>query len=741
MLACNKTYNALSQSISLSLIKKLNTTLFIKQEWSDDELDSLLRTYDLEVPTADAMDYKSNDSNTNINNNNNKLSVKGHNNNNNNLNVGKLNKYSSLQMIKDYSKSLPGNIGKGIGKIKSVSQRDIKVPIKPYGGHVEASHSAIEEEFGSDTQHIKEYNVKKRNKLGRDKNRKAVVDIPLQVLRIKDTNNKTHKEHIVSSISDHALVGMESQATQIIIKFHDNRDYFLTFETNQQCIEFRDLIEKLRKFNLKMITNRPPNKNGHKGTMTAAMTVGNLPTNLNREFRSSSMSQSTTSTVQLKPGRLETPQYNANVENNTGFFDDDDEMSMSQQTHPNGGGLLLQPNGTRNTREHGARDRFDTEMFEGAADDGNVYTGMQTSNVVYRIIKINKWGTKKERTMIVHKADRTVRLFDDKRRCHSEYPLKIMATLDIIDSLNVEVVFTLDQKPTQFVFRSHVDMWDFVEQIRTIAPNEIMVNDRRIGNSKKATIAPKGSGKNSNNMNNSNTERPRSSTKDMLGLNDDKTDDGDDEETELAFNEDLDVNPNVLRYSVLRLIRSQARVRGAGVNQQVTWRQHRRCIYLDLEKRIVRMLTLGMHIKDYKFEDILLLEKSYINANQLHMTCKHKQKVKEYWYEFVSPQARAEFVGRLLRALPGTKQSHSPLSSPLSQNDESSGSSTKKKKSSSSSDNKYKPQINIYADLTQQIQNGTNITESPNPDVLTQSTISPSPRSKKKEERDYHQKH
>merc|ERR1719206_1461531 len=146
--------------------------------------------------------------------------------------------------------------------------------------------------------------------------------------------------------------------------------------------------------------------------------------------------------------------------------------------------------------------------------------------------------------MIVHKADRTVRLFDDKRRCHSEYPLRIMATLDIIDSLNVEVVFKIDQKPTQFVFRSHIDLWDFVEQIRTVARDEIMVSDRRLGNDKQATIAAK-----------------RNSEITMVPADDEAA-------AAMAFDEDVDVNPNVLRYSVLRLIRSQANVRGArGANQ------------------------------------------------------------------------------------------------------------------------------------------------------------------------------
>ena len=470
-----------------------------------------------------------------------------------------------------------------------------------------------------------------------------------------------------------------------------------------------------------MVTNRPKTT-GHKSTMGPTMTVGNGVSvfAMNRDQRSSSAAVPNQGYVKLKPGGLETPAIDIN-DNNLGFYDDDDEQSMSQAMHQSvTGGLLIAPDGR--TRARGARARFDTEMFEAATDDGNVYTGMQTSNIVYRITKINKWGTKKERTMIVHKADRTVRLFDDKRRCHSEYPLQIIATLDIIDKLNVEVVFTLDQKPTQFVFRSHVDMWDFVEQIRTIA-EEIMINDRRIGNTKtRTTLGPK-------KTDDLTKKFARSTTRDMLGLVNgngaNSNEDEDDEDEELLFDEDLDVNPNVLRYSVLRLIRSQARVRGA-VNQQVTWRQHRRCMYLDLEKRIIRMLTIGMHIKDYKFEDVLLLEKSYINVNQLHITCKHQQKIKEYWYEFVSPQSRAEFVGRLLRALPGTKQSHSPLNANGSYGHlpDEYGYNNK-----SSSGDKYKPQINIYAELTTQIQNST---PSPNPDVSTQSTISPRVKKKRR---------
>ena len=220
-------YNAVSQSIILMATHKFmnqsHSTNFVdnhnhnhKQEWSDDEL-GILQSYDLEIPSV-PMEYKDNN-NSNGNLNANMPAIKP-------IRLQSVD-VGAVGLVSRF-KSLPGHIEKGFGKIKSVSTTNIgKVPIKPYGGHVEASQSAIEEEFGASIQHIKEYNVKKRNKLGRDKRRSAVVDIPLQVLRIKDTTGKTHKEHIVSSISDHALVGSEPMATQIIV------EYYLYFHLNQ----------------------------------------------------------------------------------------------------------------------------------------------------------------------------------------------------------------------------------------------------------------------------------------------------------------------------------------------------------------------------------------------------------------------------------------------------------------------------------------------------------------------------
>lgn len=320
---------------------------------------------------------------------------------------------------------------------------------------------------------------------------------------------------------------------------------------------------------------------------------------------------------------------------------------------------VINGNSRHSSRDEGERmhrPRYDTAYFEEADNDGDVYTGLRTQNIVYHIIKINKWGTRKERSMIVHKGDQIIRLFDDKRRCHSEYPLRIMATLDIFNSTTIEVVFTTDQKPTRFVFRSLMDMSHFVEQLRTIS-STIMVNDRRLGNIKQATIKSK-----TPRMIRYSVHKPRDgvhSAPNHFHFNSENSlilDSNGFHENGSSDYASTDINVNVLTFSVLRLVRSARKNKRE--QMCVTWRQHRRVLYLDLEGKKVRMLTIGLHIKDFRFEDIILLEKSYINVNQLHMQCKGKKngRAKEYWYEFVSAEARAEFVGKLLGALPGTMQ-------------------------------------------------------------------------------------
>ncbi|ETO10459.1 hypothetical protein RFI_26919, partial [Reticulomyxa filosa] len=70
-----------------------------------------------------------------------------------------------------------------------------------YQGHVYAKKEWIEEEFGKYTDTLYEFQVKKKDKWSRDQKRTLVLDISMQVLRVKDKSGKTHKEHLVSSIN------------------------------------------------------------------------------------------------------------------------------------------------------------------------------------------------------------------------------------------------------------------------------------------------------------------------------------------------------------------------------------------------------------------------------------------------------------------------------------------------------------------------------------------------------------
>ena len=57
-----------------------------------------------------------------------------------------------------------------------------------------------------------------------------------------------------------------------------------------------------------------------------------------------------------------------------------------------------------------------------------------------------------------------IRLFDDKRKCRSEYNVSIMQILDILDNRSIECTFKSDQKSTKFIFRTYIDMWHFIDQ-------------------------------------------------------------------------------------------------------------------------------------------------------------------------------------------------------------------------------------------------------------------------------------
>ena len=112
------------------------------------------------------------------------------------------------------------------------------------------------------------------------------------------------------------------------------------------------------------------------------------------------------------------------------------------------------------------------------------------------------------------------------------------------------------------------------------------------------------------------------------------------------------MNAIVLRNNIIRSIRN-TKTQGS-YDECITWRQYTRVIYLDLNNNTIQMITLGLHSKDYSFNDVMLLEKSYVNESQLHIPVKEKSKMKDYWYEFRSLQTVAEFVRSLIQELPGT---------------------------------------------------------------------------------------
>ncbi|ETN99246.1 hypothetical protein RFI_38235, partial [Reticulomyxa filosa] len=86
------------------------------------------------------------------------------------------------------------------GEKENSNARRIKRSSGPYRGHVYAKKEWIEEEFGKQAKTSYEFTVKKKDKWGRDQSRELVLDLSMQVIRVKDKSGKTHKEHLVSSI-------------------------------------------------------------------------------------------------------------------------------------------------------------------------------------------------------------------------------------------------------------------------------------------------------------------------------------------------------------------------------------------------------------------------------------------------------------------------------------------------------------------------------------------------------------
>lgn len=168
----------------------------VAQEWSENELDSILRVYNLNaddagnIPIEDIAHYPSSPSTST-----NKQPIK----------------QKKTTFLKAFGAALPF-------KPINISSKK-KIEVKPYGGQIiNAPKNLIFNEFG-DISNVTLFKVKKKDKFNRDKSRIIVVDIPLQVLRIKDTKHRTHKEHIVSSIVEHTVVGDTNVSQQMIVKY------------------------------------------------------------------------------------------------------------------------------------------------------------------------------------------------------------------------------------------------------------------------------------------------------------------------------------------------------------------------------------------------------------------------------------------------------------------------------------------------------------------------------------------
>ena len=220
----------------------------------------------------------------------------------------------------------------------------------------------------------------------------------------------------------------------------------------------------------------------------------------------------------------------------------------------------------------------------------------QSENVVYEVTKINRWGKHKSRTMVISLNENHIRLFDEKRKCHSEYDVSIMATMEYIDSTTLELIFisppTKESKdkhrPCRLVFQSKIDLWHFVEQVQHLNRECVFLEATKSEKNKK--MEEKQGGKKINYIYNNDN------------------DSNDNNNNNHIYNDDTDIS-ELLRFSVLRLVRTKQRQNKYNLNDasMITWRQHRRLIYLDLKRKIVRMMTLGSRLKDYPFSDIILV--------------------------------------------------------------------------------------------------------------------------------------
>ena len=198
------------------------------------------------------------------------------------------------------------------------------------------------------------FKMKKKDKMKRDKNRVLILDINMQVLRVKDASGKTQKVSSVSRVRRVQDKTSKEIACQLLIEFYDYRDYHLTFKTDEIKLEFVKIIGKLINFQQKLASKYSA--------------INNMPGLLSFESFA---------------GRL--------------------RETMEYHSAPCGGGLSdnndsnIPPSSTANGVHGGGFNSYEAQLNailnsgRALSGEGAVYTGQKTENVVYQIVKINRY--------------------------------------------------------------------------------------------------------------------------------------------------------------------------------------------------------------------------------------------------------------------------------------------------------------------------------------------------------------
>ncbi|ETO19079.1 hypothetical protein RFI_18159, partial [Reticulomyxa filosa] len=263
----------------------------------------------------------------------------------------------------------------------------------------------------------------------------------MQVIRVKDKSGKTHKEHLVSSILSFEDFSNPKLPT---LKFLDNRDYHLTFENAIDRERFKDLLARMQKFQEKLTA--PSSRQGS--------------VSISKSYQSYQSYQSEVRTVSAHPVGSDMYESLSHL-----------GLGVPERGVEEGNDSPTTWNGIENFALNTSINNNNNNM--GAVADGSEYTGETSTQVVY-LIQYTSWGQLKTRTMIIHVIEKMVRLFGEKRKCTHEMSVTMIATIEVINRVVLELVFTQKIKPMKITFQSNNDLWYFVEQIRFLNPKVLV---------------------------------------------------------------------------------------------------------------------------------------------------------------------------------------------------------------------------------------------------------------------------